>query len=169
MNITTNEKLNHIVEKTRDIFKKDEYIQPITFLFDKDNNGTVLHGFDFSNDITKDMFSFVIKKICNEKQIVELFLVVESWVKEFKCNKESFEDEYEDFKDRGKRVSEYDDKKEVIMILHETKLSSDLYFIPVIRFGNNVKLGKLEKMKGITGEGRFSGFLYSKDLDKTIH
>lgn len=70
MNITTNEKLNHIVEKTRDIFKKDEYIQPITFLFDKDNVGMILPGFDFSNDISKDMFSFVIKKICNEKQIV---------------------------------------------------------------------------------------------------
>lgn len=55
------------------------------------------------------------------------------------------------------------------MILHETKLSSDLYFIPIIRSGNNVKLGELEKMEGITGEGRFCGFLYSKDLDKTIH
>lgn len=154
------DKLNFIINKTREVFEKDKFISPIAFLSNK-TDMILIPGLEFSDESSKDLFANIIQKTCQEKKIIELFLITESWFKEFKKE--------EDFELNGKAVSEYEDKKEVIMITHETKLSNDLYFIPILRNGDDVKLGELEKMKGASGRGRFTGFLYSEDIENVKH
>lgn len=163
-----NKKLNDIIGRTRIIFDQDGFINPICFLIDKENKGIILPG-NFSNDTEKDIFSFTIQKICSNKKIVELILITESWIKKFDTKNNNVDEELENFKNTGKRISEYKDKEEVIMINHETKLSSDMYLIPIIRNGNKATLGKLEKMEGISSKGRFCGFLYSDNIEKVKH
>lgn len=133
------EKLNKLKEATiesiKNNFKRDKQIFPVCIIVEPDGK-TQFIGTPFRNLEEKKVMMGYVKDTCKKVKAIAVFIINEAWVR--KTTPEQFKQFNEEFKKTGKRISEYDDKKEVAMMIFETNTSSTLFMFDIDRQKNEL-------------------------------
>ncbi len=138
MTITT-EEINQIKEVTirmmKQNFKNDGKLFPVIMALEANGKMTYI-GTPYRNQEEKKLTINYAKEICKKINAVAFFMINEAWVR--KLTPEQAKQYSEEFKKSGKRISEYDDKKEVAIMVFETKTSSTLIMFDIDRQKNEL-------------------------------
>lgn len=147
-----NEKLNKLKEATIESikanFKRDKQVFPVCIIVEPDGK-TQFIGTPFRNLEEKKVMMGYVKDTCKKVNAIAVFIINEAWVR--KTTPEQYKQFNEEFKRSGKRISEYDDKKEVAMMIFETKTSSTLFMFDIDRQKNEL----VNMISSPTGGGDF--------------
>lgn len=151
----TTEELNKIKEdfivSMKYNFKRDGQLFPIASIIAPDGKMTII-GTPYSTHEEKAVVTDYIIKTCKELDAIALFIINEAWVR---VSKGSLEEAEKEMKDAGKRISDYDDKKEVALIVFETKFTTETTFFDIDRTTNEL----INKKSGVSAGGNFSNIL----------
>lgn len=135
----TNEQVEKIkqtnIELMKSNFKRDKELYPTVMILEPNGNLQVV-GTPYRNQQEKDYMMGFVKETCKKVNAIAVFIINEAWVR--KTTPEQFKKFNEEFKNTGKRISEYDDKKEVAMMIFETKTSSTLFMFDIDRQKNEL-------------------------------
>lgn len=139
---------SNILDAVKVNFKRDKKIDSVALIIDK--NG-LLHpiGTPFANQEEKLATIQFIKDYCVEIEAVALFLINEAWKRKTPKKDWNSSTEY-------KRVSEYEDKQECVMVNFETQLYGEIICFDIDREKN-----ELVNMESAMSEGgNFSNILF---------
>lgn len=148
----TNEQVEKIkqtnLELMKSNFKRDKELYPTVMILEPNGNLQVI-GTPYRSQEEKSAMMYAVKQTCKKVNAIAVFIINEAWVR--KTTPEQFKKFNEEFKRSGKRISEYDDKKEVAMMIFETKTSSTLFMFDIDREKNEL----INMISSPTGGGDF--------------
>lgn len=155
MTITT-EEINRIKDVTINMmkqnFKNDGKLFPVIMALEANGKMTYV-GTPYRNHEEKKATINYAKLLCKKINAVAFFMINEAWVR--KVTPEQMKEYSEEFKKSGKRISDYDDKKEVVIMVFETKTSSTLIQFDIDRQKNEL----INMITSPTGGGDFQHIL----------
>lgn len=157
--MTYEEFKNMVISGVQKNFEMDKFIAPMLFflILDEKNEKklSIIPVMDFFTDSTgKDLLSLYIENECKTKKIFSYCIVSESWM--------AIVDENEDIS--NVIPSKRPDRKEIVMLLFETKHNTEMMYFDIIRNEDDAKLSELQLSDGVTGKGRFSQLLCNLEL-----
>jgi len=137
--MVTKEEISRIknvnIETMKQHFKRDGKLFPVIMAIGSDGKMTLV-GTPYSTQEEKMIMLSYAKKLCKEINAVAFFMINEAWVR--KVNPEQYKKYIEELNKTGKRVSEYNDKKEVAVMVFETKTSSTMFMFDIDRTKNEL-------------------------------
>lgn len=136
------------IEMMKANFKRDKQLFPTVMILEPNGKLQVI-GTPYRNQQEKVLMMNMVKYTCKKVNAVAVFIINEAWVR--KTTPEQFKKFNEEFKKSGKRISEYDDKKEVAMMIFETKTSSTSFMFDIDREKNEL----VNMISSPTGGGDF--------------
>lgn len=152
----TEQDINKIKEKNIEMmkvnFKNYKTLYPVCIVIEPNGNFQAI-GTPFKNQQEKNYMMNEVKNTCKKVNAVAIFIINEAWVR--KTTPEQYKKFQEEFEKTGKRISEYDDKKEVAMMMFETKTSSTLFMFDIDREKNEL----VNMISSPTGGGDFKNIL----------
>jgi hypothetical protein len=116
-------------DTVRDIFIKNKYVEPMIVIFaivDGEEKQIIMPLGVAFNNLDKDSISAIIKEICSTMNVIYLSFVSEGWSVESDSNNMT-----------NIVPSESKDRKEIIMVTHETQHTSEIHMFDVIRDDEN--------------------------------
>lgn len=122
--IITTEDLNNMkdvfIEAMKKNFKNDGEISPVAIIISHDGQPNFIPT-PYRDLDEKRMMMEGVRAICQKVDAIALFLINEAWIKQVdKNDKATIE------KADKEGISSFDDKKEVAMMIFETKLTSQI-------------------------------------------
>jgi hypothetical protein len=150
------EEINRIKDVTismmKQNFKNDGKLFPVIMALEASGKMNYI-GTPFRNQEEKMQTLRYAKELCKKINAVAFFMITEAWF--MKATPEEYKKYIEELQRTGKRVGDYNDKKEVVILLFETKTSSTTYTFDIDRQKN-----ELINMNYITsGDGDFKNIL----------
>ncbi len=133
-------------------FKNDGEIFPTAIIIDPKGKMTII-GTPYTNQNEKNQMMGAVESQCKKVDAIALFLISEAWVRAIKT--EDYAKTLKEMEDKGKRVSDYDDKKEVAILIFETKLTTETITFEIDRENNEL----INKISARTAGGNFANIL----------
>jgi len=135
---TLNKLKENTIETMKQNFKKDGKLYPVVMVID-DKEQMHYIGTPYTNHEEKKQMMTFVKDYVKDKKAIAIFIINEAWVRKIKV--EDHQKVMEEMKKSGKRISDYDDKQEVAILVFETKTSSTIFQFEIDRQKN--ELGKV--------------------------
>ena len=146
-----------VIEGVEVGWKNDKQIASVVFFLIAEEDATRVYivpvDHFFQTTFHKDVLSGVIENVCKELDVISYSVVSESWMASL--NKEEFD------ADPGKVIlpSEHPNRREIILMLFETRFNTETYYYEVIRDENSAVISDLKNLPGSDLKGRFSKLL----------
>jgi hypothetical protein len=133
-------------------FKNDGKLMPVAIVIAPDGKMTHIVT-PYENQEEKALMMNAVRAICKNVDAIAVGVINEAWIRMVK--KEDSKKALDEMKETGKRVSDYDDKKEVAFLMFETKLTGESITFDIDRTNNEL----INKRSGRTSGGDFANIL----------
>ena len=140
-----------LVDKMKLNFKNSGSILPVVFIIAPNGDLTII-ATPYTSHEEKDFMMNTVRQMCKRVDAIAVCIINEAWVR---IAKGSLKEAEKEMKDAGKRISDYDDKKEVALMMFETKLTGETIMFDMDRTNNEL----INKTGGMTAGGSFSNIL----------
>lgn len=141
MKTITTEELNKIKENLlnsmKTLFKRDKGLDPVTILVSQDGQLAFVPT-PFRTHIEKQMMVEGIKLVCQKTNPAAVVTINEAWFKQMKGGEKEAREFEKELKDTGRSVSDYDDKKEVAIMMFETADGHEMIIHDIDRVNNDL-------------------------------
>ena len=156
MEAITTEKLNEIKEKLINAmkvnFKRDGGLDPVALLVSQEGEMAIVPT-PYTNNNEKQLMIEGIKFVCKETKPAAVVMINEAWIKQIdKKDKGAFERE---LKETGKSIKDYDDKKEIAIMMFETAQGHEMINYDIDRSKNEL----INEMRTNQVQGAFCNLL----------
>ena len=141
-----------LLESMKINFKNNGKLFPVVFIIAPDGEMTVI-GTPYTSQEEKNLMMGMVRSKCKEVDAIAVCIVNEAWIR--KVTPEEYKKFQEEFAKTGKRISGYDDKKEVALMMIETKLTGETIAFDIDRSNNEL----INKISARTEGGDFSHIL----------
>ncbi len=151
----TREDLNAIRETfiggMKQNFKQDGTIYPVSIIVSGNGKLTIIK-MPFADNEEKQLVFSGLRRLIVELDAVAIFLINEAWTV---VRQEDYSRLMKEMRESGKQIKDLDDKKEVAMMIFETKLTTETIIFDL----DKEKLELTNRISGTVDGGNFSNFL----------
>jgi hypothetical protein len=141
-----------LIEGMKTNFKNDGNIFPVVIVIGPSGSLTPIPT-PYRTHEEKAFMMNIVRVICKKTDAIAVAVITEAWIKT--VNKEDSKKFMEEMKASGKTVSDYGDKKEVAVIMFETKLTGETITFDMDRDNNKL----INKISATTTGGDFANIL----------
>ncbi|HWY10234.1 MAG TPA: hypothetical protein VN026_02860 [Bacteroidia bacterium] len=141
-----------LLENMKENFKNDGEIYPVVIVITP-NGDMHLIATPYSNQQEKNEMMNEVMTMCKNLDAIALFLINEAWIKKIKV--EDYNKFTKEMDDKNKRISDYDDKEEVAMMMFETKLHCETIMFELDKVNRQL----INRKGGMTKGGNFANIL----------
>jgi len=141
-----------LLESMKKNFKNDISILPAVFIIAPNGEMTIIPT-PYRNQNEKDAMMGAVRQLCKKINAVAVCIINEAWVRAIKS--EDYDKVLKDMKETGKRISDYGDKKEVTLMMFQTKELSETITFDMDRVNREL----INKISGETAGGDFANIL----------